>query len=186
MMNDTMVKTLGQAAGYENRFIDMMIPHHEGAIKVAEDAQSKANHPEIKTMAQNMILAQRKEIAQLEEWRKQWYGHLVRALVNSSTVRETIVRAHGQTRRRIAAGHACRVRGLRYHLSRRSRPDRRTVTTTKLGRHDHARIENHEQGSDLRNGCGRSNRSSRGARWKHVLLLQRSLSAEVSGYFRRC
>ncbi len=75
MMNDMIIKKLGQKdADYEGRFIDMMIAHHEGAIKMAEDAQSKATHPEIKRMAQNIIGAQKKDITQMEGWRKQWYG----------------------------------------------------------------------------------------------------------------
>ena len=76
MMNDMMVKHLGQKdADYEDRFIDMMIPHHEGAIRMAEDAQSKATHPEIRKMALSIIGAQKKEITQMEQWRKRWYGH---------------------------------------------------------------------------------------------------------------
>ena len=75
-MNDTMVKNLGQKDhDYEDRFIDTMIPHHQGAIKMAEDAVAKANHPETKRMAQAIIDAQKKEIAQMEQWRKAWYGH---------------------------------------------------------------------------------------------------------------
>ena len=76
MMNDMMVKHLGQKdADYEDRFVDMMIPHHEGAIRMAEDAQSKATHPEIRKMALSIIGAQKKEITQMEQWRKRWYGH---------------------------------------------------------------------------------------------------------------
>jgi len=76
MMNDMMVKNLGQKdRDYEDRFIDTMIPHHKGAIKMAGDALTKANHPEIKQMAQAIIDAQKAEIAQMEQWRKKWYGH---------------------------------------------------------------------------------------------------------------
>ena len=76
MMNDMMVKKLGQKdADYEKRFIDMMIPHHEGAVGMAEDARGKAAHPEIKELAQSIIDAQKQEIAQMERWRKDWYGH---------------------------------------------------------------------------------------------------------------
>lgn len=59
---------------YDQRFIDMMIPHHEGAVQMAMDAQQKAQHPEIKQLAQKIIDAQQKEIKQLQAWRKQWYG----------------------------------------------------------------------------------------------------------------
>lgn len=76
MMNDMMVKQLGQKdPDYEDRFIDMMIPHHETAIRMADDALGKATHPEIKKMAQDVIDAQKKEIARMGQWRKEWYGH---------------------------------------------------------------------------------------------------------------
>ena len=72
-MNDLMVEKLGQKdAGYENRFIDMMIPQHETAIAMAGDALGKATHPEIKKLGQDIIDAQKTEITQMEQWRKQW------------------------------------------------------------------------------------------------------------------
>ena len=75
-MNDMMVKNLGQKDhDYEDRFIDTMITHHQGAINMAGDALAKANHSELKRMAQAIIDAQKAEITQMEQWRKQWYGH---------------------------------------------------------------------------------------------------------------
>lgn len=59
---------------YDLRFIDMMIPHHQGAITMAKDALQKAQHPEIKKMAQNIINSQQQEIKQLQAWRQSWYG----------------------------------------------------------------------------------------------------------------
>jgi uncharacterized protein (DUF305 family) len=76
MMNDMMVKDLGaRDSGYEERFINTMIPHHEGAVGMAVDAIEKSTHPEIRSMAKGIIDAQKSEIAQMEEWRRQWYGH---------------------------------------------------------------------------------------------------------------
>lgn len=70
-----MMSNLGKAdKNYDLRFINAMIPHHEGAVKMAKDAQQKAKHAEIKTMAQNIIDSQEKEISQLKAWRKAWYG----------------------------------------------------------------------------------------------------------------
>jgi uncharacterized protein (DUF305 family) len=75
-MNQQMVAHLGAAdSTYDDRFIDMMIPHHQGAVMMAQDAVSKATRPEIKQLAQKIIDDQNKEIAQLEGWRKQWYAH---------------------------------------------------------------------------------------------------------------
>ena len=74
-MNDRMVEHLGHKdAEYEKRFIDMMIPHHEGAIRSARHALEHANKPELKEMARKPIEEQEKEIAQLKKWRKEWYG----------------------------------------------------------------------------------------------------------------
>lgn len=54
------------------QFLDMMTPHHEGAIKMAEEALKKAEHPEIKQLADAIIKAQRAEIEQMNAWKKEW------------------------------------------------------------------------------------------------------------------
>ncbi len=54
-------------------FIDAMIPHHEGAIAMAQQALEQAEHDELKQMAQEIISAQEAEIAQLQAWRTAWY-----------------------------------------------------------------------------------------------------------------
>ena len=75
MMNHMMMQRLGKKdTDFEKRFIDMMIPHHEGAILMAKRALKEANRPELKEMAQNIIKDQEKEIEQLKKWRQQWYG----------------------------------------------------------------------------------------------------------------
>lgn len=76
MMDDMMMKKLGQKdANYEDRFIDLMIPHHQAAIMMAKDAIEKSNKSEIKQLAQDIITAQKKEIVQMMDWRNQWHGH---------------------------------------------------------------------------------------------------------------
>lgn len=73
-MNEMMVRQLGQKdADYEKRFIDMMIPHHEGALAMARNALQNANRPELQEMAKKIIEAQQKEIEQLKKWREEWY-----------------------------------------------------------------------------------------------------------------
>jgi uncharacterized protein (DUF305 family) len=59
---------------FDQRFIAAMIPHHEGAIAMAKDAQQKAEHQEIKTLAQAIIMAQEGEIAQMKQWQQAWFG----------------------------------------------------------------------------------------------------------------
>ena len=58
---------------FDLRFIDAMIPHHQDAIMMAQEAQAKAEHPEVKQMAQQIIAAQQAEIKQLQDWRTAWY-----------------------------------------------------------------------------------------------------------------
>jgi uncharacterized protein (DUF305 family) len=74
-MNRRMVGSLGaRDSAYDMRFIDAMTPHHEGAIMMAEDALKNGMHAEIKELAGSIIDAQRREIAQMKQWRQQWYG----------------------------------------------------------------------------------------------------------------
>lgn len=59
---------------FDLRFINAMIPHHQGAIDMAKQALEKSNRPEIKELAQNIINSQQQEINQMEQWQKAWYG----------------------------------------------------------------------------------------------------------------
>src|SRR4051812_16915933 len=75
MTNKMMLEHLGKTdREYDARFIEMMIPHHEGAIMMANDALKNATHKEIKEMAARIIKDQQKEIEQLNKWRTNWYG----------------------------------------------------------------------------------------------------------------
>ena len=56
------------------RFIVMMIPHHEGAIAMAELALRRARRPEIKALAQRIKTSQSAEIVQMRRWYKQWFN----------------------------------------------------------------------------------------------------------------
>lgn len=59
--------------GADGRFIVMMIPHHEGAIAMAELARSRARHPEIRALAEGIISSQSRENALMRRWYRQWY-----------------------------------------------------------------------------------------------------------------
>ncbi|MDF2208686.1 DUF305 domain-containing protein [Limnospira platensis] len=58
---------------YDLRFIDAMIPHHEGAIIMAQEVLGKSERPELQNLAVEIIQAQATEIAQMREWRQAWY-----------------------------------------------------------------------------------------------------------------
>lgn len=55
-------------------FIEQMIPHHEDAITMAKLALLRAEHDEIKTLAQSIIDSQSREIDLMRVWYKTWYG----------------------------------------------------------------------------------------------------------------
>ncbi len=61
-------------APIDRAFIDMMVPHHESAIAMAEIAQDRAEHPELEQLADDIIAAQSAEITQLTGWREEWFG----------------------------------------------------------------------------------------------------------------
>jgi uncharacterized protein (DUF305 family) len=58
----------------DQSFIEMMIPHHQDAIVMAEMALQKAQHPELKELAQNIIRDQEREIKEMKIWYQQWFG----------------------------------------------------------------------------------------------------------------
>jgi uncharacterized protein (DUF305 family) len=54
---DTDPQQLARAQPFDKAFIDAMIPHHQSAIDMATEAQTKATHPEIKQLAAEIIAA---------------------------------------------------------------------------------------------------------------------------------
>lgn len=57
---------------FDRAFIEMMIDHHQGAIDMANLAKIQAGHTEIKTMADDIIKAQMKEISDMKNWYSSW------------------------------------------------------------------------------------------------------------------
>jgi uncharacterized protein (DUF305 family) len=64
----------GMMGNIDRTFIEQMIPHHEDAITMANLAQDKAQHEEIKTLSVNIKKGQSSEIEQMKSWYKDWYG----------------------------------------------------------------------------------------------------------------
>ncbi len=54
------------------RFLDMMTLHHQGAITMSKEALDRAEHAEIKTLANQIIKTQEAEIRQMQEWKTAW------------------------------------------------------------------------------------------------------------------
>ncbi|MBN2465541.1 DUF305 domain-containing protein [candidate division WOR-3 bacterium] len=61
-----------RGAEYDHMYLDMMVPHHEGAIVMAREALARAEHPEIKALAQAIVDAQQAEIAMMNRWKTDW------------------------------------------------------------------------------------------------------------------
>src|SRR6266508_5461367 len=69
MMNrDQMRSMTGANADFDRMFLQMMIPHHESAIAMAQQALAQAEHPEIKTLAQGIITTQRAEVGEMQRY----------------------------------------------------------------------------------------------------------------------
>ncbi len=73
-MMDTMKSKLDEKTGdeFDKAFLSEMIIHHQGAIDMAKDAQKSAKHDELKSMANDIIFAQTREIEQMKKWQKDW------------------------------------------------------------------------------------------------------------------
>ncbi len=58
----------------DRMFLEMMIPHHQRAIDMGNDALTNAQHPELKGLAKDIIAAQTAEITEMRSDLKAWYG----------------------------------------------------------------------------------------------------------------
>ncbi len=75
MMNrDQMRQMMGTNVDFDRMFLQMMIPHHEAAIAMAQQALIQAEHPEIKTLAQRIVTTQQAEIGEMHGYLRTWYG----------------------------------------------------------------------------------------------------------------
>ncbi len=58
----------------DKAFIDAMVPHHEGAVEMAQVALKHAGHPEIEELAEDIVSAQEKEIKELKGIKQEEFG----------------------------------------------------------------------------------------------------------------
>lgn len=54
-------------------FLAGMVPHHQDALESAELAVERAERPEVRELAQEIVTAQEAEISQMETWLAEWY-----------------------------------------------------------------------------------------------------------------
>jgi uncharacterized protein (DUF305 family) len=64
----------GQAVEFDQLYIDMMIPHHEGIIALAQVAQDHLTDARLQAMAGKIVTDQSREIEQLRGYRDMFYG----------------------------------------------------------------------------------------------------------------
>jgi uncharacterized protein (DUF305 family) len=68
------MKMLDTADPFDRAFIDEMVPHHEGAVKMAQAVLTKTNDAELKKLAQTIIDTQTREIEEMNAFRTEHYG----------------------------------------------------------------------------------------------------------------
>ena len=64
-MDTEMLKT---AEPFDTEFVNMMIPHHESAVEMAQIELEKGTDPELKALAQDIIDAQEREIGEMRDF----------------------------------------------------------------------------------------------------------------------
>ena len=64
----------GMMGDPDRLFIEEMIPHHQDAVYMGNLALVKAEHKELRQLAENIIRDQSKEISLMREWYRAWYG----------------------------------------------------------------------------------------------------------------
>lgn len=65
---------LRDARPFDREFIDMMIPHHQGAIRMARVEMAKGKDPELMALAEDIVDAQAKETEEMNTHRKAEFG----------------------------------------------------------------------------------------------------------------
>ncbi len=60
---------------FDKAFISEMIVHHQGAVQMAELALKSSERKEIRELSQAIITAQNKEIADMQNWQRSWFGN---------------------------------------------------------------------------------------------------------------
>lgn len=58
----------------DERFIDAMVPHHEGAVDMAEVALKNAEHEQVKRLAEDIVSTQETEIRELKSIKQEEFG----------------------------------------------------------------------------------------------------------------
>ncbi|QYU68118.1 DUF305 domain-containing protein [Leptolyngbya sp. 15MV] len=73
-MDDMDLKKLGGLKGseFDLEFIRQMIPHHEGAVKMAAALKARKEFGDLKKLAETIKKDQTGEITQMRKWQAEW------------------------------------------------------------------------------------------------------------------
>lgn len=71
---DVDLDELRRAEPFDRAFLEAMIRHHEGAVRMAEQIRSSTERPELRELADDIIATQQAEIEQMRAWLADWYG----------------------------------------------------------------------------------------------------------------
>ena len=61
-------------AEFDKMFLEMMIEHHAGAVRMSSLVKEKSTRPELLKFAANVMKDQTAEIQQMKDWQKSWFG----------------------------------------------------------------------------------------------------------------
>ncbi len=68
---------LAKARPFDRAFVDEMVPHHIGAVRMARRIAKRTRDPELRRLAQQIAAAQIKEVAAMNDFRRREYGSKV-------------------------------------------------------------------------------------------------------------
>ncbi len=75
MMTGMMANLKGKTGNeFDKAFLTEMVMHHEGAVVMAQAVLTSTDRPELKKLANEIIVAQNKEVSQMRAWYKMWFG----------------------------------------------------------------------------------------------------------------
>ena len=72
---DMDVSKLKSAKPFDKAFIEMMVPHPEGAILMANHELARGSNSEIRALGRRIIRSQSAQMKQMRTWYRTWYHH---------------------------------------------------------------------------------------------------------------
>ena len=75
-------------SAFDRAFMKEMVSHHAMAIDMAEMAQEKATHPELREAAGEIVRTQSAEIRRMRRWLRSWYGAGAKPMMTHQDMRD--------------------------------------------------------------------------------------------------